>query len=282
MVPTRLVGIEGALLRRAAPPQDGSTAAQRIEVADAGWRYVGFAAHELTRGDGFERPPDDREMAVIVGRGSATVSVDGRRFGSLGGRDGFFDGLPTVVLCAPGRAVEAWAESRATLLVAHAPGGDVGLTRVIEPSIMRVEERGQGLTARRVHHLLPPDAQAGRLILFEVLTPGGHWSSYPPHKHDTEDPPRESYLEELYYYRFARPEGWAFQRVYTLDGSLDESLAPHDGDVVLVPRGFHPVGMPAGYDGYYLNVMAGPTRAWHLSLDPRHAWLMDWDPDQPR
>jgi len=145
-----------------------------------------------------------------------------------------------------------------------------------------VETRGSGVTERRIHHLLPPNAEAGRLILFEVFTPGGNWSSYPPHKHDTEDPPREAYLEELYYYRFARPEGWAFQRVYTADRSLDEAFTPSDGDVILVPRGYHPVGMPAGYDGYYLNVMAGPTRAWHFTLDPDLAWLMDWDPTRPR
>ncbi|KRT64257.1 MAG: KduI/IolB isomerase, 5-deoxy-glucuronate isomerase [Chloroflexi bacterium CSP1-4] len=156
------------------------------------------------------------------------------------------------------------------------------MTRLVEPAEMRVEQRGRGNTARRIHHLLPPDAEAGRLILVEVFTPGGNWSSYPPHKHDTEDQPRESYLEELYYYRFARPEGFAFQRIYTADRSLDEALTPMDGDVVLVPKGYHPVGMPAGYDGYYLNVMAGPTRLWHFTMDPDHAWLMDWDPSKPR
>jgi 5-deoxy-glucuronate isomerase len=153
---------------------------------------------------------------------------------------------------------------------------------MVEASDILVEQRGSGDTARRIHHLLPPSARAGRLILFEVFTPGGNWSSYPPHKHDTEDPPTEAYLEELYYYRFARPEGWAFQRVYTPDRSLDEAFAPGDSDVVLVPRGYHPVGMPAGYDGYYLNVMAGHARDWHFTVDPDHAWLMDWDPAAPR
>jgi 5-deoxy-glucuronate isomerase len=182
------------------------------------------------------------------------------------------------VLVEPGADIEVEAITPTTLAVAAAPGGEIRVTRLIEPSTMRVEQRGSGNTARRIHHLLPPEAEAGRLILVEVFTPGGNWSSYPPHKHDTEDQPRESYLEELYYYRFARPEGFAFQRVYTADRSLDEALTPGDGEVVLVPRGYHPVGMPAGYDGYYLNVMAGPTRLWHFTLDPDHAWLMDWSP----
>ena len=166
-------------------------------------------------------------------------------------------------------------------MVASAPAGAVRVTRAIAPGDVLVEARGSGQTARRIHHLLPPDAEAGRLIAYEVFTPGGNWSSYPPHKHDTEDPPIESRLEELYFYRFARPEGFAFQRVYTRDGSLDEALAPGDGDVVLVPRGYHPVGVPAGYDCYYLNIMAGPTRAWHFTIDPDHAWLMDWNPAAP-
>ena len=166
-------------------------------------------------------------------------------------------------------------------MLADAPGADERHERLIEPAGIHVETRGHGVTERRIHHLLPPTAPAGRLILFEVFTPGGNWSSYPPHKHDTEDPPREAYLEELYYYRFARPGGWAFARVYTADRSLDASFAPGDGDVILVPRGYHPVGAPAGYDAYYLNVMAGPHRAWHFTLDSDHAWLMDWDPTTP-
>jgi 5-deoxy-glucuronate isomerase len=114
-----------------------------------------------------------------------------------------------------------------------------------------------------------------------VVTPGGNWSSYPPHKHDTNDPPRERQLEELYYYRFRRPRGFAFQRVYTADRSLDEAITPMDGDAVLVPRGYHPVGVPAGYDCYYLNVMAGPIREWRFTIDPDHEWLMDWNPNAP-
>ena len=150
------------------------------------------------------------------------------------------------------------------------------------PDEILVEIRGAGQAERRIHHLLPPAAEAGRLVAFEVFTPGGHWSSYPPRKHDTEDPPREARLEDIYFYRFAKPQGFAFQRVYTPDRSLDEVMAPGDGDVVLVPFGYHPVGAPAGYDCYYLNIMAGPNRAWHFSADPDHAWLMDWDPAAPQ
>ena len=104
--------------------------------------------------------------------------------------------------------------------------------------------------------------------MVEVRTPGGHASSYPPHKHDTDDIPRESSLEETYYHRLDPPQGFAFQRVYTPDLSLDEALAPGDGDVVLVPCGFHPVSAGARHDLYYLNVMAGPVREWRSTVDP--------------
>jgi 5-deoxy-glucuronate isomerase len=108
----------------------------------------------------------------------------------------------------------------------------------------------------------------------EVITPGGHSSSYPPHKHDRDAAPEETLLEETYYHRLNPPQGFAFQRVYTDDRSLDESCAVEDHDVVMVPRGYHPCVAPHGYDLYYLNVMAGPGRAWHFKNDPAHEWII--------
>ena len=119
-----------------------------------------------------------------------------------------------------------------------------------------------------------PDFPAERLIVVEVYTPGGNWSSYPPHKHDTDDLPAESSLEETYYHRLHPAQGFAFQRVYTDDRSLDQSMAVEDHDVVMVPRGYHPVVVPYGYDSYYLNLMAGPTREWHFRNDPAHEWML--------
>ena len=122
------------------------------------------------------------------------------------------------------------------------------------------------------------DQPAESLLVTEVLTPGGNWSSYPPHKHDTDDLPRESYLEETYYHRTARREGFALQMVYTDDRSLNEALQVRDGDVVLVPRGYHPVAAGPGYDLYYLNVMAGPHRRWVVTTDPDHRWQAGSNP----
>jgi 5-deoxy-glucuronate isomerase len=271
------------LLRRRTAPDSLDSATQRVTRANAGWRFISFAAHRLSPGEAIERPGDGDEVAVVIAEGAARVTAGDQAWASLGSRDSVFAGPPPpVVLVEPGQDIAVRAESAATVLVAGAPAEPGLPTRLIDHRSMRVEHRGQGNTARTVHHLLPPGEPAARLILVEVFTPGGNWSSYPPHKHDTEEPPREAYLEELYWYRFAKPQGFAFARVYTADRSLDQALTPMDGDVVLVPRGYHPVGMPAGYDGYYLNVMAGPARAWNFTLDPDHAWLMDWTPTAPR
>jgi 5-deoxy-glucuronate isomerase len=271
------------LLRRAIAPDPASGKVHAITPQRAAWQYVGFADYRLRAGMTLERLGDERERAVIVLEGAATIRAGGVSYGSLGSRTTVFDGPPPpVLLLEPGLDLTIEAEGAATVIVADAPGATVRRTQLFEPDDLYIETRGKGITERRIHHLLPPSTEAGRLILFEVFTPGGNWSSYPPHKHDTEDPPNEAYLEELYYYRFKRPEGWGFARVYTPDGSLDVSFAPRDSDVLLIPRGYHPFGAPAGYDAYYLNVMAGPHRAWHFTVDPEHAWLMNWDPNLPK
>jgi 5-deoxy-glucuronate isomerase len=137
-----------------------------------------------------------------------------------------------------------------------------------------IEIRGHGNQEREIRAILMGDREAESLLVCEVLTPPGHWSSYPPHKHDRDAMPEESYLEETYYHRIDPPRGFALQRVYTDDGSLDETLAVRDRDVVLVPRGYHTVSAPPGYAVYYLNVMAGPTRAWAIANDPDHEWTL--------
>jgi 5-deoxy-glucuronate isomerase len=269
----------GELLRRVART---GTRGQAITPGSAGWEYVGFAEHRLDPGGTVRLEADDRERALVVLEGTATVQAGDQRWSSLGSRVSVFDGPPPpVLLLEPGLDLRVAADAAATVVIADAPAATTRRTQLFEPRDIHVETRGEGITERTIHHLLPPTEAAGRLILFEVFTPGGNWSSYPPHKHDTEDPPTEAYLEELYYYRFRRPEGWGFARVYTPDRALDVSFAPGDRDVLLIPCGYHPFGAPAGYDAYYLNAMAGPKRAWHFSVDPDHAWLMNWDPNKP-
>jgi 5-deoxy-glucuronate isomerase len=276
--------MSGLYRRASSPGPEGVTiridpATEPADLGGAGWRWISFSAHTLEAGATITRAADDGEVGVVVLEGTVDLTAGGTAFGQVGSRASVFEPTPPpVLLVEPGRPIDITALGRATVALAAAPGGAIRETRLVEPAAMPIEARGAGQTARTVRHLLPPEARAGRLIIVEVLTPGGNWSSYPPHKHDTDDPPRERQLEELYYYRFRRPGGFAFQRVYTADRSLDEAIAPMDGDAVLVPRGYHPVGAPAGYDCYYLNVMAGPIREWRFTIDPDHQWLMDWAP----
>ena len=139
---------------------------------------------------------------------------------------------------------------------------------------MSREVRGKGTNQRFVRNILPETEPADSLLVVEVITPGGHWSSYPPHKHDTATEGEETALEETYYHRLNPPQGFAFQRVYTDDRSIDEAVTVEDGDVVMVPRGYHPAGAAHGYDLYYLNVMAGPKRQWIFRNDPAHDWIV--------
>jgi len=269
------------LLRRAATP-DQNGVIGHIDPASAGWVWTTVTVYRLAPGQVVERDADNQERLVLLLEGYATATAGALDLGRIGSRDTVFDGPPApVLLVAPGDAFRLVAETGALVAVAATPGGPVKVTRYVAPDDVLAEARGSGNTARRIHHLLPPGAEAGRLISFEVFTPGGNWSSYPPHKHDTENPPTEALLEEYYFYRFAKPTGFGFQRVYNADSSLDESMAVRDCDVVLVPEGYHPFGAPAGYDAYYLNIMAGPNRAWYFTVDPDHAWLMNWTPPAP-
>ncbi|THD56849.1 5-deoxy-glucuronate isomerase, partial [Phenylobacterium sp.] len=172
-----------------------------------------------------------------------------------------------------GAAWTVMATSAVELAVCTAPANGAGTAREIAAGKMSREVRGQGTNTRHVRNILPETEPAESLLVVEVITPGGNWSSYPPHKHDTATVGEETALEETYYHRLNPPQGFAFQRVYTDDRSLDQTMAVEDGDLVMVPRGYHPVGAPHGYDLYYLNVMAGPKRQWIFRNDPAHDWI---------
>jgi len=162
------------------------------------------------------------------------------------------------------------------LAVCTAPGvAGARPARLIAPESLEQLTRGKGSNTRYVTNILPETEAADSLLVVEVITPNGNTSSYPPHKHDTDDLPRESLLEETYYHRVRPPQGFGFQRVYTDDRALDEAMAVEDGDVVLVPKGYHPVATVHGYDLYYLNVMAGPKRTWKFHNAAEHEWLFN-------
>ncbi|MEY4752024.1 MAG: 5-deoxy-glucuronate isomerase [Pseudomonadota bacterium] len=243
----------------------------------AGWTHVGFRAVRLKADEVEVVDTLARELCVVVLTGTVDVSVDGEVFESLGTRDSVFEPVsPAAVYVPAGRQVSVRARRDAEVALCSAPGGAAaGQVKLIDPASMRRSVRGQGTNTRHVCDILPhDDPAAAHLLVVEVITPASHSSSYPPHKHDAETPPTETLLEETYYHRLNPPQGFAFQRVYTDDRSLDEACAVEDHDVVMVPRGYHPVVAPHGYDLYYLNVMAGPNRFWVFRNDPAHEWML--------
>jgi 5-deoxy-glucuronate isomerase len=246
----------------------------RVTPKSANWRHVGFAAYRMARGDVVTILEPQREVCIVVLAGSVTIEAVDQRWESIGSRQSVFDDeAPYALYLPPELAARVRAESAAEIGVASAPATGMYSPRLITPDQMKRSTRGIGANTRYVCDILPQTEQAEGLLVVEVLTPGGHSSSYPPHKHDQDNVPIESSLEETYYHRLNPPQGFAFQRVYTDERDLDETMAVENHDVVMVPRGYHPVVVPYGYDNYYLNVMAGNKRTWHFKNDPEHDWI---------
>ncbi|WP_321785728.1 5-deoxy-glucuronate isomerase [Burkholderia pyrrocinia] len=252
-----------------------------VTPESAGWKHVGFRALRLKAGDTETLDTGARELCVVVLTGTVRAEVDGETYDALGKRDSVFEDVSPDALYVPGgKTVTLIATRDAEIALCTAPyaSGDKPVRR-LDGERMRRSVRGQGTNTRYVCDILMGDNPAAeRLLVVEVVTPASHSSSYPPHKHDRDAAPDETSLEETYYHRIDPPQGFAFQRVYTDDRSLDEACAVENHDVVMVPRGYHPVVAPHGYNLYYLNVMAGPSRAWAFKNDPAHEWMLDAAP----
>lgn len=248
-----------------------------VTPARAGWTHVGFKALRLAAADAETFNTGARELCIVVLTGTIDVMVNGQTHANLGTRNSVFDSVSPAAVYVPAESsVQIRAVRHAEVALCSAPSGTTPrAVRVMDPASMRRSVRGKGSNTRYICDILPhDDPSADHLLVVEVITPAGHSSSYPPHKHDVEQPPVETQLEETYYHRLNPPQGFAFQRVYTDDRSIDEACAVEDHDVVMVPRGYHPVVAPHGYDLYYLNVMAGPNRFWVFKNDPAHEWML--------
>jgi 5-deoxy-glucuronate isomerase len=261
------------LVHASAPGPDGSIL--EVTPESAGWSHVGFEVLALAAGAAASRDTGARELCVVVVQGRCDVRSEHGEWRGLGGRATPFEGPPDAAYLPPGTRVEVEAGAGgAEVALCFAPAAAGAAARVLPGVETSAEVRGTGAYTRHITNILMADREADALLVTEVITPAGHWSSFPPHKHDRDALPDESRLEETYYHRIDPARGFGLQRVYTDDRSLDETLAFGDRDVVLVPRGYHTVSAPPGYAVYYLNVMAGPARAWAFANDPDHEWLL--------
>ena len=266
------------LLIRPEPGRGGGT--QRVTVtsiplatvadrANEAWQYVSLWLGRMPAGAKMPLAFVGGEACVVLLGGRCRIHcADLDR--EIGGRADPFAGPPASAYIPEGTNGILTAVTDADIAVGVATGQGGPPPRIREPESARPEVRGSGAMERTIHNILMEDQAAASLLVTEVITPAGHWSSYPPHKHDTDEPPRETKLEEIYYFRFKDPRGFGLMSVYTADRTLDESIGVRDGDVVMVPRGYHTFSAAPGYDAYYLNVMAGPRREWKITFDPDH------------
>lgn len=266
------------LLRRPFAP---SGKVHGITPADAGWSYVGFGLYRLNAGERAAEPTGDTEVILVLVEGRALLSSGDLDFGELGDRMDVFERAPPHCVYIPDQSEwNATATTDCTLAVCSAPGAGGHPAQIIGPAGIAKVTRGKGGNTRQINTIAMEERDvADSLLVTEVFTPPGNWSSYPPHRHDEDNYPEITCLEETYYHRLNPSQGYGHQRVWTEDGSLDQTMTVHDHDVVLVPKGYHPCGVPWGYEMYYLNVMAGPMRKWRFRNHPHHDWIYERDRD---
>ena len=256
----------------------------RITQANAGWNTISLRVERLARGQKHELALPGEELALVMLGGRAEVRAAGERW-EIGGRAHVFAGMPHTLYLPfdAGPILIGVLSDSCEVAVCGARAERRFSPALIEPDNVEVEIRGGGNATRQINHILKPDFPADRLLVVEVYTPSGNWSSYPPHKHDVHNPPGEVDLDEIYYYKISRPEGYAIQRVYTRDGQRDDTLTVRNNEVILIPNGYHPVVAAPGYDCYYLNVLAGSARSMAASDDPDYAWVRrEWTGKDPR
>jgi 5-deoxy-glucuronate isomerase len=271
--------------RPLARPRSG--ASMSITPASAGWELISFAVRTIARGDGWSSAYAKQERCLVLLSGRCRVEWRTRGGasgdGMLGPRASVFEAYPYALYVPAGSKVKVAADDMSVLADCRAPSD-----RQLEPQLVRPEDcgyeiRGGGNATRQIIDILPPSFPADRLMVCEVLTPAGNWSSYPPHKHDRDRPPIEADLEEIYYFRFRHPDGYGFHRVYTADGRHDETMTVRHGDLVVVREGYHPFVTAYGHDAYYLNVLAGTRRSMAATDDPRYAeFRRSWPTPDPR
>ncbi len=260
------------LLHSNVEPGDGVLI--HVDASSAGWEFIGLTVHRLEFGAPLTIESDGDEYAIVLLSGVCTISHCDQRV-ELGPRANVFDDPPWAYYVPVGTICSVEGNSTTEIGICRSKASEIRDAKLIRPDDVAVEIRGAGNASREIRHVIEPGFPADKLLIVEVITPSGNWSSYPPHKHDIHDMPREADLEEIYYYRINSSDGFGLQRLYTADGSIDEAFVIRDGDLLLVPFGYHAFAMAQGYTGYYLNVLAGdePVRTMQPSDDPKHAWV---------
>lgn len=215
----------------------------------------------------------DKEYGLLIMGGKCTVSGDGFEFKSIGKRKDVFDGPATCVYVPKNKSFIITAEGEVSVAVCKSPAKADFEPVLINPEDVVIKNLGKPGWEREAHFILDERVPANMIYIGEAYVKGGQWASYPPHKHDDDNMPTEAATEEIYYYEFKKPQGFGIQRVYTMEGDIDETYTVKTGDFVEIPRGYHPFHTAPGYDNYYLWIMAGENRGFFMTTDEDHKWL---------
>jgi 5-deoxy-glucuronate isomerase len=248
----------------------------------AKWEWMSLFVRRLQPGDVYRTRTESEEAAFVL-LGGTCLADWGRGPQHIGKRKNVFDGFPYAIYLPTENEVTFTAETACEIAECRVPSEARLEPRLVTPRDVVSSLRGGGNASRQIVDVMMPVFPADRLMVIEVYTPGGNWSSYPPHKHDVHNPPAEVDLDEIYYYRIRQPEGFAFQHLYSGENPIECTVKARDGDAVLVRNGFHPVVAGPGYDVYYLNFLAGSSRTLAVTEDSRHVWIRStWNETDPR
>lgn len=273
-------------LRRRPTAQTGEFI--RVTPSDAGWEHLHFAVRRLAPGERWRQATGAHEYGLVLLGGRCSINSSRGQWNRVGRRPDVFRGMPYALYLPRDTEFTLAAETGCEVAYGWCAADQYYPPALVTPAQVAVEIRGGGGATRQINSLIPPGFGCHRLVAVEVYTPSGNWSSYPPHKHDEhhlapDGTLLEADLEEIYFYKIDRPEGYAIQRVYTKDGRLDEAIIARNDDVVLVPEGYHPVVSAYGYTTYYLNFLAGSAQSLANSDDPDQAWIKKtWERKDPR
>lgn len=267
----------------------GSGVFTEVSSVQAGWDFLNMAARRLNAGERWQGSTGDNEYVHVILGGHCTIRTSQGDFEQIGKRENVFAGMPYALYLSRGVDFEIEALSDGLEVAScWVKTEEDHPARLVTPADSSIELRGGGNASRQINSIVPPGFDCQRLVCVEVYTPGGNWSSYPPHKHDVhrvdaDGKLLEADLEEIYFYKIDRPEGYAYQRVYNNDRSIDAVMMAQTNDAVLVPEGYHPVVSAHGYTTYYLNFLAGSAQSLANSDDPAYSWVKaQWNGIDPR
>jgi 5-deoxy-glucuronate isomerase len=254
-------------------PKDGYTVL--VKPGKDGIDFLETGVLRLGPGATYRSASEGNEVCLVFLGGLANLTVGEEEFISIGSRATVFAGRATAAHIPPGYKFKLEAIGALEVFVARSPSDLPGEPRVIGPEKVKVSTRGTESSERIIHDIIDPTFPSKRLLVGETFSKDGCWSSYPPHKHDTQNPPDETRMEEVYFFKIQPAQGFAFQRVYSPERKFDQTFIIRDNSCVKLPFGYHPVAVAPGYSLYYLWILAGEPRAYTLHDDPDHKWVKE-------